>query len=609
MPRRVRTTWTSKSTKNVAGFAVLQSFLCLWLHRHAPSRPKRPPCGNPELRSVGASIPDFNFSDLITFFLVAAAGNRIYRSVVPHNMTAMAGCRRLKTASASLNCTRPAASALLLLLLLHCICPGWCDETFRDPDMGAQFARVQHRPRVVVGPDGRQRVANSASPPYQSVVQLSMTTISGNTSCSGVLIEKDIVLTAASCVFPPRDITRGIRKPSWVYNIRVGPVSTRAGRVTAGIISVHVPDKYLVPASLRGYTVAAASSDFALVRLSQPANPFMTYLGRTGTVAYAGGVMALGFRRDKPELWSSRCLVKISGTAADGSVACDIGTGQEGGPILRDRLPNIPGSTPVSIVGVIVRSPLRSTLNRIKIINAEAEAFIRNVRELPSDPCYSGGRTCHPNALCTTNGTRATCVCRIGLYGDGYSCATDLCLVRGLRCSVNGYCYDTGDIPRCRCISGFIGDGVNCVRPTTAKTTKKITSAPQTTNRLMPTETQTAFQKAQPTTGPSTLSISTRTTASTTSLTTTSMTATKATSTSVTNPCVCPPLCSRGNPLLTLLQIASGRARRDISQHCRRDLGVQWHHPRLLEPTILSHCARQRQLGSLECRWSHPVLQ
>lgn len=390
-----------------------------------------------------------------------------------------------------------AAAALALLVLLLFVAHATGDVGSEAPGR-AQCRAPPLRPRLVLGADGRQRIVNMAAPPYNSVVQLSMGTIGGNTSCSGVLITRELVLTAASCIFLPRDLARGIAKPSWVSSVRAGLGGFRGDRTAAGIgvSSLHVPTRYLSAASTVGYSREASESDFAVLRLLRAVDASILIPGRLGMAAYNGGGTVLGFPSNKAGLWSARCQLGITGTRASEWIACDMSSGQEGGPVLRDRLPTVAGSTPASLIGIVVRTPDGSSLNRIAVLNKDAETFIRNVISLPSDPCLLRGRTCSRNALCTTNSTRATCTCLPGLFGDGYSCSTDVCLARGLKCSVNGYCWDTGDIPRCRCNSGFIGDGVTCVLPTTSKTA----TASSTATRTRTTRTRSATRTRRLTT-------------------------------------------------------------------------------------------------------------
>lgn len=392
-----------------------------------------------------------------------------------------------------------AACALLLLALCAATAVGLCDAISGAPKPAARTgpARPPRRLRAVVGADDRQRIVDPAVPPYSSIVQLSMATAAGNASCSGVLLSRDLVLTAASCVYLPLGSVRGITKPSWVYGIRVTPMEKRRAAKPIGVASLHVPTRYFSAVSSVGNTNDAAEADFALLRLSQAVIPTPPLLNRSGTLPYAGGGIALGFPSNKPGLWSSRCQIRISGTNLTQWISCDVGDGQEGGPILRDRLPAVAGSTPPLLVGVAARTPAGSPLNRMTVLGADAESFIRKVLLLPADPCMSGGRTCNTNALCTTNGTRALCACRPGLFGDGYTCASDLCLARGLKCGANGYCLDTGDIPRCRCNAGFIGDGVTCVLPTSTKTaTRTRTKTPTRTATRTASRTATRTKAA-----------------------------------------------------------------------------------------------------------------
>lgn len=188
--------------------------------------------------------------------------------------------------------------------------------------------------RGIVGSDSRYRIPDPASPPFHAIVKITMSTAAGNSSCTGVLISRELVLTLASCVLLPRDVSRGLPKPSWVYGIKVQPVSKRrAGATVVGVSAVHLPQRYLSAASTAGYSRDAAESDYAILRLSQPADPRIAFLGRLGMAPYAGGIAVLGFPKDKPvgSLWASRCSIRLDGSDATEWVSCDAGEGQYGG--------------------------------------------------------------------------------------------------------------------------------------------------------------------------------------------------------------------------------------------------------------------------------------
>lgn len=394
---------------------------------------------------------------------------------------------------------------LLVAALLFCLFFSPCnaDTALRRPPTARQLAAPSTFARAAPLSQIRTRITNPGISPYNSIVQLSFSTTTGNTTCTGVLVEEDLVLTAASCVYFARGSARGLVKPSWAYNVRVEPPGFRRGRAIQeiGVKALHVPAKFITAVGSVGYTTEAASSDYALLRLAKSVK--IQRLGRLGVQAFTGTGIAVGYPRDKSGLWSSTCRITTfplgqKNTKPNALIPCDLGSGQEGSPVLRFR--NTPGVGAASLIGLIIRAPNTGTQNRIAVLNNATEMFIRRVyKGLPKDPCLRSGRTCHPQALCTTDGNRANCTCRPGLFGDGYSCGSDLCLARGLRCSVNGYCWDTGDIPRCRCNVGFVGDGVICVRPTTSrrpvtssatgKTSSKTSTMTFKTTTLSPTPT------------------------------------------------------------------------------------------------------------------------
>lgn len=398
-------------------------------------------------------------------------------------------------------CSAPAALLAFTFLLIQMLTTrcdavsprvGPADAGNRPGSLsGVNETGTSRRALLLVGGDNRQLVTNLENEPYNSVVQLQMNTASGNATCSGVLISRELVLTASSCIFLPRNISRGgLSLPSWVYGIKIVSAKARSNRALAnavlGVSAVHVPPAYAAEARMLGYTRKAAENDYAVLRLSVPVNdPKIAIPGRRGIEAFTGETTLLGFPRGKPAgtLWSSRCQSRFSGNKATEWISCDATDGQEGGPLLKQN------RTAWFVLGILGRVPSGSKFNRLSVANYDMETFIRKVEKLPRDPCLVEGRTCHRRAMCTTDGSKASCVCNPGLYGDGYQCSNDLCLARGLKCSNNGYCWDTGDIPRCRCKTGFVGDGVTCVRPTS--TTRASTTRASTTRSRGTTSSRT----------------------------------------------------------------------------------------------------------------------
>ncbi|PFX25122.1 Stabilin-2 [Stylophora pistillata] len=87
-----------------------------------------------------------------------------------------------------------------------------------------------------------------------------------------------------------------------------------------------------------------------------------------------------------------------------------------------------------------------------------------------TDLCASGNGGCGENATCLfTAPGRKRCVCKAGFYEVGSSCRAHRpmspCAINHGGCSVHANCIDNGAVASCACRIGFAGDGFSCGGP------------------------------------------------------------------------------------------------------------------------------------------------
>lgn len=169
--------------------------------------------------------------------------------------------------------------------------------------------------------------------------------IAGRSTCTGVLIAPDLVLTAAHCLY---DAETGENAPPRLIEFRAGWRDGRAIALRRGKAAIIHPD-YVAARRENGDKIRV---DLALLQLDAPiqathANPFRTDSGiKTGqqvsVVSYGAG------RNDAPSRQRSCNVLRArSGIVV---MSCDVISGSSGSPVfaLRDGRPRI-----VSLVSAI----------------------------------------------------------------------------------------------------------------------------------------------------------------------------------------------------------------------------------------------------------------
>lgn len=152
---------------------------------------------------------------------------------------------------------------------------------------------------------------------------------------SGVLIDYSYVLTAASCVFLPKELPK-VPTATWVDSIYVSVArngNTRPyGRIQA--TAWHVPPAYIAAAK-SGYSQAAINSDYALLRLATPIPKTAVITNRKAGPNFSGILNVAGYPAEKSPagtLWKNSCRGVVKGTLATATTTCDGSKGQTGGP-------------------------------------------------------------------------------------------------------------------------------------------------------------------------------------------------------------------------------------------------------------------------------------
>lgn len=274
--------------------------------------------------------------------------------------------------------------------------------------------------------NGRIRVLDTSRPPFSAVVHLNITFGSGTSSCSGVLLTRTSVLTAASCLLriaTTGNTTTGV-PPEWVDSVMVYPARNGAVQPFPAlkVRDFHLPRWfYVIAAKGKGYTLAAAAYDYAIVRLVRPADARIAIPGRRpGT---AGNLTLVGYPLDKAvgTMWSSKCTASSSFTFSLSSalIACDSAPGQQGGPVFW----SVGGpARPQFIVGIVIPLTWEEPGTRVAPINNINEGFFRKILALGENNNVCSP-TCSSKAICTTlDGRNPKCICNSPYVGDGVTC-------------------------------------------------------------------------------------------------------------------------------------------------------------------------------------------
>lgn len=108
--------------------------------------------------------------------------------------------------------------------------------------------------------------------------------------CSGVLLSPRLALTAASCLYWPKDPTRNVYRSTWVNDLSVipGKSTTRWPFGFGRLLAMHVPSAFL-NAAKNCYTKAAADHNYALVSVQPGINDKIRFLGRDSSVFFGTG--------------------------------------------------------------------------------------------------------------------------------------------------------------------------------------------------------------------------------------------------------------------------------------------------------------------------------
>ncbi|KAI9018357.1 hypothetical protein DFJ74DRAFT_218948 [Hyaloraphidium curvatum] len=161
-------------------------------------------------------------------------------------------------------------------------------------------------------------------------------------------------------------------------------------------------------------------------------------------------------------MWKHQCRTVLDPARPTFSAPCNITAGETGAPLwIVETGPRT--SSGIRLVGVWTSFANGTSESQARIANGDVASFLGAADRLGPSPC---GSHCSRDAVCTSDGQSATCICKAGFAGNGLVCKRkpNPCLVNNGGCRPEATCTNSFGEAQCQCKPGYFARAGICVR-------------------------------------------------------------------------------------------------------------------------------------------------